>query len=187
MIVQETGIAGLKLLKPKCFRDERGFFLESFQRERYAAIGIGDDFVQDNHSRSVRGVLRGLHFQVKRPLAQLVTILRGRVFDVAVDLRPQSPSFGKWYGAELNDEEPCQMYMAPGFAHGFCVLSDVADLHYKVSRYYDGDDDGGVVWNDPDIAIAWPLAKPKISSRDSAFPRLRYLRPDGLPHSPPVE
>jgi len=187
MIVQETGIAGLKLLKPECFRDERGFFLESFRRERYAAIGIGDDFVQDNHSRSVRGVVRGLHFQVKRPQAQLVTILRGRVFDVAVDLRPQSPSFGKWYGTELNDEEPGQMYMAPGIAHGFYVLSDFADLHYKVSRCYDSQDDGGVVWNDPDIAIAWPTAAPKISPRDAAFPRLRDLRPNGLPHSPPVE
>ncbi len=186
MIVRETGIGGLMLLQPKCFQDERGFFLESFQRERYAAVGIADDFVQDNHSRSIQGVVRGLHFQVKRPQAQLVTILRGRVFDVAVDLRPDSPSFGKWYGTELDDEEPCQIYMAPGLAHGFCVLSDFADLHYKVSRYYDRDDDGGVVWNDPDIAIQWPIADPKISPRDAAFPRLRDLRAGQLPHLPSI-
>ena len=187
MIVQQSGIDGLMVLKPRRFRDGRGFFLESFQRERYAAAGISDDFIQDNHSRSVGGVVRGLHFQVKRPQAQLVTILRGRVYDVAVDLRPASPSFGKWFGIELSDDEPSQVYMAPGFAHGFCVLSDVADLHYKVSRYYDGDDDGGVIWNDADLAIRWPVADPKVSPRDAAFPRLRDLRPERLPHLPPVE
>jgi dTDP-4-dehydrorhamnose 3,5-epimerase len=187
MIVQQTGIDGLIVLKPRCFRDNRGFFLESFQSERYAAAGVADAFVQDNHSRSSRGVVRGLHFQVNRPQAQLVTILRGRVYDVAVDLRSASPSFGCWYGVELSDEEPSQIYMPPGFAHGFCVLSDFADLYYKVSRHYDRHDDGGVVWNDPDLGITWPVAAPLISERDAAFPRLRELTSERLPSLSLVE
>src|SRR5580692_9273803 len=138
MRVNETGFSGLLLIEPRSFRDERGFFLESFQRERYRDAGIMDDFVQDNHSRSVRGILRGLHFTVKHPQSQIVTIMRGGIFDVAVDLRPASPTFGRWFGAELNDEGPVrQIYMGPGFAHGFCVLTDIADLHYKCSRTYD--------------------------------------------------
>src|ERR1700741_3978350 len=142
MEIRATGIEGLLLIAPRRFGDARGFFLESYQRERYAMAGIAHDFVKDNHSRSVKGVLRGLHFQVKRPQAQIVTVMRGRVFDVAVDLRPDSASFGRWYGVELSDEGPRQLYMAPGFAHGFCVLSDFADLHYKVSQLYDRTDEG---------------------------------------------
>lgn len=175
-------MAGLLLIEPRCFRDERGFFLESYQSERYQSAGIADTFVQDNHSRSVKGVLRGLHFQVRRPQAQIVTVMHGSIFDVAVDLRPDSSTFGCWFGVELSEDGPRQMYMKPGFAHGFCVLSDVADVHYKVSRNYDHDDEGGVVWNDPDIGIRWPLNAPHLSPRDAAYPRLRELGRERLPH-----
>jgi dTDP-4-dehydrorhamnose 3,5-epimerase len=187
MNVHPTGLEGLLLIEPRRFADERGFFLETYQRERYAAAGFDADLVQDNHSHSVKGVLRGLHFQVKRPQAQIVTVIHGRVFDVAVDLRPSSSTFGKWFGAELSGEEgPQQLCMAPGFAHGFCVLSEVADLHYKVSRYYDHADEGGVVWNDPDVGVRWPIAPVSISQRDAAYPNLRALSPTQLPHDPPL-
>jgi dTDP-4-dehydrorhamnose 3,5-epimerase len=182
MRVQSTGFAGLKLIEPQCFSDGRGFFLESFHAKRYGDNGITDIFVQDNHSRSLQAVLRGLHFQVKNPQAQIVTVVRGRIFDVAVDLRPASSSFGQWYGVELSDEGPRQIYIAPGFAHGFCVLSEFADLHYKVSRFYDQDDEGGVVWNDQDVGICWPTENPIVSARDSSYPRLRELDQERLPH-----
>ena len=175
------------LIEPRCFDDERGFFLESFQAERYQEAGISDTFVQHNHSRSAAGVLRGLHYQVQRPQAQIVTIMRGRIFDVAVDLRPASPTFGKYVGVELSDKGPRQLYMAPGFAHGFCVLSEWADIHYAVSRCYDHSDEGGVVWNDPDIKIVWPITNPRLSPRDAAFPKLCDLGLDCLPHDPAVE
>jgi dTDP-4-dehydrorhamnose 3,5-epimerase len=185
--VRETGLQGLLLIEPRCFGDERGFFLESYQAGRYAKAGIRDEFVQDNQSRSSQGVLRGLHFQVQRPQAQMVTVLRGRIFDVGVDLRPASPTFGQWYGVELSDTGPRQLYMAPGFAHGYCVLSEMADLYYKVSRYYDPSDEGGVRWNDPDIGIRWPAVTPQLSPRDAAYPLLKELGHERLPHHPPIE
>lgn len=166
---------GILLIEPRRFRDERGFFLETFQEPRYRAAGIADTFIQDNQSRSSKGVLRGLHFQVRHPQAQIVTVMRGRIFDVAVDLRRSSSTYGRWFGRELSEEGICQIYMAPGFAHGFCVLSDVADLHYKVSQTYDHGDEGGVLWCDPDIGIRWPVEAPLVSRRDSAYPRLRDL------------
>lgn len=178
-------LAGVLVIEPRCFRDERGFFLESFHQERYREAGITDRFVQDNHSCSTRGVLRGLHFTVKKPQAQIVTVMRGRIFDVAVDLRRGSPTFSKWFGAELSDEGPRQLYMAAGFAHGFCVLSEMADLHYKVSQYYDPADEGGLLWNDPDIGINWPVAAPLVSSRDAAYPSLHKLNRDRLPYMRP--
>jgi dTDP-4-dehydrorhamnose 3,5-epimerase len=181
MLVEPTNLPGLLLIEPQCFRDERGFFLESYQKARYRIAGITDDFVQDNHSRSAKGVLRGMHFQVKHPQAQIVTVLRGRIFDVAVDLRSDSPTFARWFGAELSDEGPRQIYMAPGFAHGFCVLSEFADLHYKVSRLYERADEGGLIWNDPEIRIRWPIETPLVAKRDGAYPRLRDLGPDRLP------
>ncbi|HSZ67835.1 MAG TPA: dTDP-4-dehydrorhamnose 3,5-epimerase [Xanthobacteraceae bacterium] len=181
MRIEPIGLSGLLLIEPRYFRDERGYFLESFSRPRYRDAGIADDFVQENHSRSYRGILRGLHFQVRRPQAQLVTVMRGRVFDVAVDLRRGSQTFGRWFGAELSDEGVCQMYMAPGFAHGFCVLSDTADLHYMVSRIYDHSDEGGLLWSDPDIGIRWPVAAPVVSAHDAAYPRLRDIASDRLP------
>jgi len=184
MQVKETGLTGLLLIEPRCFSDGRGFFLESFQAERYSDHGIPDAFVQDNHSRSRQGVLRGLHFQVKRPQAQIVTVIRGRIFDVAVDLRAGSATFGRWYGVELSDEGPRQLYMAPGFAHGFCVLSEFADLHYKVSRIYDHADESGLLWNDRDVGIRWPISNPIMSDRDKAYPALRQLDRVTLPHFP---
>ena len=126
--------------------------------------------------------MRGLHFQVKNPQAQIVTVIRGHIFDVAFDLRRDSSSFGRWYGVELSDKGPRQIYMAPGFAHGFCVLSEFADLHYKVSRFYDQDDEGGVIWNDQDVGIRWPTKKPIVSARDSSYPQLRKLDRKRLPH-----
>ena len=182
MQVKATGLLGLLLIEPLCFRDARGFFLESFQAERYRDAGIHEAFVQDNHSRSHQGVLRGLHFRVNRPQAQIVTVICGRIFDVAVDLRRASATFGRWYGIELSDEGPRQLYMAPGFAHGFCVLSEFADLHYKVSQFYDHTDEGGLIWNDKDIGIRWPIDAPIISERDCSYPLLSELYAEHLPH-----
>jgi dTDP-4-dehydrorhamnose 3,5-epimerase len=187
MKLERTSFEGLFIIETQCFRDERGFFLEAFQENRYRKFGIMEKFVQQNHSRSAAKVLRGLHYQVKRPQAQIVTVMRGRIFDVAVDLRRASATFGKYFGVELSDEGSRQIYMAPGFAHGFCVLSDWADIHYNVSRYYDRADEGGLLWNDPDIGIRWPIDTPNLSIRDVAYPRLKDLGHDRLPHDPPVE
>ncbi len=184
MIIHKTPLAGLLVIEPTCFQDERGFFLETYQAQRYQDAGIVDAFVQDNQSRSMKGVLRGMHFQIMHPQAQIVTVLRGRIYDVAVDLRPKSPTFRKWFGIELHDNGPRQIYMAPGFAHGFCVLSDWADLHYKVSRKYDANDEGGLHWNDPDLAITWPLKNPVVTVRDDNYPRLNTLAADQFPHCP---
>ena len=173
MKIEKTSLEGLLIIEPRCFRDERGFFLESFQEGRYREVGITDRFVQHNLSRSAARVLRGLHYQVKRPQAQIVTVMRGRIFDVAVDLRPVSATFGKYFGVELSDQGPRQLYMGPGFAHGFCVLSEWADIHYNVSRYYDHADESGIAWNDPDIGICWPIDAPNLSLRDAAYPRLK--------------
>jgi dTDP-4-dehydrorhamnose 3,5-epimerase len=181
MQVEKTEIGGLLIIEPASFQDARGFFLESFQLERYRAADITDEFVQDNHSRSCKGVLRGLHFQRRHPQAQIVTVMRGRIFDVSVDLRARSPSFGRWCGVELSDSGPRQVYMASGLAHGFCVLSDVADLHYKVSRPYDPADEEGLLWSDPDIGIRWPMTCPSLSDRDARYPRLRDIPRDRLP------
>lgn len=183
MKIETTSLHGVLVITPQRFQDERGFFLENYHRERYHANGIADEFVQDNHSRSRRGVLRGLHFQVKQPQSQLVTVMRGRIFDVVVDLRRTSPTFGRWVGAELGGEGPRQIYMAPGFAHGFCVLSDFADLHYKASRMYDPHDEGGLRWNDPAVGIAWPVTMPVISPRDAKYPLLAELSSEKLPSS----
>jgi dTDP-4-dehydrorhamnose 3,5-epimerase len=187
MNVTPTPLQGLLLIEPRCFCDDRGFFLETFQAERYREAGIPEEFPQDNQSRSVKGVVRGMHFQVKRPQAQILTVMRGRIYDAVVDIRPGSPTFGRWYGVELSEEGPRQVYMAPGFAHGFCVLSDWVDLHYKVSRLFDPHDEGGVLWNDPDIDIQWPADALHIAPRDANFPLLKELKPAQLPHHPPVE
>jgi len=182
MDLHKTPLPGVLLIEPRCFGDARGFFLESYQAPRYHAAGIVDDFVQDNHSRSSKGVLRGMHYTVKRPQAQIVTVMRGRIFDAVVDLRPGSETFGRWAGFDLSDEGPRQLYMAPGFAHGYCVLSGVADLHYKVSELYDAGDEGGLVWNDPDVGIAWPISNPQVGARDAAYPHLKELDAARLPH-----
>ena len=185
LTIKPTGLPGLLLVEPRCISDARGHFFESFRESRYAEAGIPDRFVQDNVSRSARGILRGLHYQIRRSQAQLVTVIHGRIFDVAVDLRPSSSTFGRWFGVELDDSGSRQLYMAPGFAHGFCVLSDMADVHYKVSRYYDHGDEGGLLWCDPDIGIQWPVQSPSVSPRDGAY--LKDLTRDRLPHDPPIE
>lgn len=168
-------LEGIIVLEPERFADSRGFFLESYERERYRDLGITEEFVQDNHSRSARNVLRGMHFTKHKPQAQILTVIRGKIFDVVVDIRKNSPTFGKWFGAELSDEGPRQIYMAHGFAHGFCVLSEFADLHYKVSQRYDPSDEGGLLWNDGAIGIRWPIENPIVSVRDSNHSHLEKL------------
>ena len=186
--VKSTSLEGFLVIEPNCFKDERGFFLETYQEDIYKAAGITEKFVQDNQSRSMKGVIRGMHFQVNRPQAQIVTIMRGSVFDVGVDLRQNSPTFGKWHGVELCDTGQRQVYMAPGIAHGFCVLSDLADLHYKVSRFYDPDDECGMVWNDSEVNIDWPLITPLIHQRDANYQSLSQLIDSHkLPHNNPIE
>ena len=166
---------GILLIEPAVYVDDRGFFLESFEKERYRELGITEEFVQDNHSRSMKNVLRGLHFTKDKPQAQLLTVMRGKIFDVVVDIRKESHTFGQWFGTELSDEGPRQIYMAHGFAHGFCVLSEYADVHYKVSQRYVPGDEGGLLWNDPDVCIDWPVRTPIISKRDRNHPSLRSL------------
>ena len=186
--VKSTSLEGFLVIEPNCFKDERGFFLETYQEDIYKAAGITEKFVQDNQSRSMKGVIRGMHFQVNRPQAQIVTIMRGSVFDVGVDLRQNSPTFGKWHGVELSDSGQRQVYMAPGIAHGFCVLSDLADLHYKVSRFYEPDDECGMVWNDSEVNIDWPSITPLIHQRDATYQSLSQLIDSHqLPHNIPIE
>ena len=186
--VNKTSLEGFLIVELETFKDDRGFFLETFQEKNYKEAGIMDKFVQDNQSRSSKGVLRGMHFQVKRPQAQIVTVMRGCIFDVGVDLRQNSSTFGQWYGVELSDVGQRQVYMAPGIAHGFCVLSDLADLHYKVSRFYDPDDECGMVWNDSEVNIDWPLITPLIHHRDATYQSLSQLTDSHqLPHNLPIE
>lgn len=168
---------GVIVIEPKVFGDSRGFFLESFQAQRYREIGINVDFVQDNISRSRYGVLRGLHYQLQHPQGKLVTVIRGEVFDVAVDIRHGSPTFGKYFGAILNDQNHKQLYVPPGFAHGFCVLSEYVDFYYKCTDYYYPDDEHGVLWNDRDIGIKWPklTCTPILSSKDMANKYLKSI------------
>jgi dTDP-4-dehydrorhamnose 3,5-epimerase len=160
------------ILEPKVNGDSRGFFYESFQSTRYAAVGIQGPFVQDNLSRSVRGTLRGLHFQEPRAQGKLVQVLRGTVWDVAVDVRRGSPRFGRWVALELSETTPRQLWIPPGFAHGFCVLSDSADFFYKCTELYAPECDRSVAWNDPAIGIPWPVREPLLSAKDRAAPRL---------------
>ena len=177
MNVIETALPGVLIIEPKAFGDHRGFFLETFQVERYREAGITLPFVQDNHSRSQRGVLRGLHFQKTRPQGKLVSVSRGAVYDVAVDIDPASATYGRFVGVELNDDNHRQMWVPPGYAHGFCVLSEVADLQYKCTDFYFPADEGGLLWNDPDVGIPWPITEPQLSAKDANNPRLRDLKP----------
>jgi dTDP-4-dehydrorhamnose 3,5-epimerase len=168
MEVEKLKLDGLLLIKPRVFPDARGFFLESFQEERYRNAGIATTFVQDNHSRSNKGILRGLHYQSSPGQAKLMRVGRGRIFDVAVDIRPDSPTFGQWEGVILDDESHHQLLVPVGFAHGFCVLSEVADVHYKVSSPYNPDTECGLAWDDADIGVDWPLDDVQVSDRDKA-------------------
>lgn len=175
----ETTLADALLLQPSVFPDERGFFCETFRAGELAALGITEPFVQDNHSRSTRGVLRGLHFAIGEGSSKLVRCGRGRIWDVIVDLRPGSPTYRRWEGFELTDENMSVLYVPVGFGHGFCVLSDVADVLYKQSAYYDTAVERGIAWNDPDVAVDWPLPPDEIvvSARDTDAPRLADIEP----------
>lgn len=167
MKVVPLEISGLLLIELEVRGDSRGFFIERFQREKFRAAGLTDQFVQDNHSRSAPGVLRGLHYQNKPPQGKLVGVVRGRIWDVAVDIRPSSPSFGRHLGIELSDMNGRLLWIPPGFAHGFCVLGEEpADVFYKVDNLYNPAGEGGIAWNDPDFAVPWPLQNPTISARD---------------------
>jgi len=175
MNVTETKLAGVLIIEPKVFGDARGFFKETFQSERYREAGIEYTFVQDNYSRSQKGVLRGLHFQIIKPQGKLVSCPKGAVFDVAVDIDPNSTTYGQYVGVELTEENHKQLWVPPGYAHGFCVLSETADFQYKCTDYYDPSDEGGVIWNDPDVAIEWPISDPSLSNKDAILPTLKEL------------
>ena len=175
MKVLETVLPGVLIIEPKVFGDARGFFLESYQAERYRQLGIAHTFVQDNHSRSARGVLRGLHFQRSRPQGKLVSVSRGSVYDVTVDINPASPTCGQFVAVELNDENHRQLWIPPGYAHGFCVLSDIADFQYKCTDYYIPEDEGGLLRNDPQVNIPWPIEQPLLSAKDQRNPTLAQL------------
>lgn len=181
MNVIETAIPGLIILEPRVFRDDRGYFLETWNQARCAAFGMPERFVQDNLSYSTRGVLRGLHYQNPNGQGKLVSVPRGEVFDVAVDIRTDSPSFGEWVGVRLSDSNNRSMYIPPGFAHGFMVLSETATFSYKCTEYYAPACESSLVWDDPDIAIAWPNRSPTLSGKDLAAPRLRDVPVDRLP------
>ena len=181
MKISATPLQGVLLIEPRVFGDARGFFLESFERSRYATAGIEQPFVQDNHSRSRRGVLRGLHYQLHYPQGKLVRVARGAVYDVAVDIRRGSPQFGQHYSVVLDDESLKQIYIPPGFAHGFCVLSEVADFEYKCTDIYHPEDDGGILWNDPALGIAWPIAAPSLSPKDERYLPLNETPAEKLP------
>ena len=173
MRIEETRLPGVVVVHPVAFDDDRGFLLESYRKERYDAFApLRYEFVQDNHSRSSRGVLRGLHFQLQHPQGKLVRVCRGRVFDVAVDIDPQSPTFRQHVGVVLDDQEHKQMFVPPGYAHGFCVLSEVADVEYKMTANYVPGDGRGVLWNDPALDIPWPIDKPLVSAADRQNPTL---------------
>jgi dTDP-4-dehydrorhamnose 3,5-epimerase len=176
MNVIETALPGVLIIEPKLIGDERGFFVETFQAKRYREAGITLDFVQDNHSRSRRGVLRGLHAQAKHPQGKLVRVARGEVFDVAVDINPQSPHFGKWVGVTLSDANGRQFWVPPGYAHGFVVLSEIADFEYKCTDYYHPEDEIGLLWNDPTVGVAWPIKEPALSTKDQRLPTLVEIR-----------
>lgn len=176
----DTGLEGLALIEPQVFGDERGFFVETFSQDAWRELGVSSDFVQHNHSRSALGTLRGLHFQTSPGQAKLLRCPRGRIFDVAVDLRSDSPTYGKWEGYVLDDEKHHQLFVPVGFAHGFCVLSEVADVTYLVSSLYDPETEAGIRWDDPEVGVEWPIAEPLLSARDQEAPTLAELA-DTLP------
>lgn len=178
MKVVSTALDGVLIIEPQVFPDVRGFFFESYHAERCAQAGLPERFVQDNHSCSVLGTIRGLHYQLRRPQGKLVRVIRGLVFDVAVDIRRGSPSFGQWVGVELSADNKRQLFIPAGFAHGFCVLADVSEVEYKCTDYYVPEDQHGVLWNDPAIGIPWPVDTPILSEKDRAYPPLGPARED---------
>ncbi len=182
----ETSLPGIVLVEPVVYGDSRGFFLETFHSERYMDGGITLPFVQDNHSRSAKGTLRGLHYQITKPQGKLIHVVSGEIFDVAVDIRVGSPFFMKWFGTILSGENKQQMYVPPGFAHGFCVMSETADVMYKCTELYHPDLDRSIAWDDPDIGIKWPVDAPLLSSKDAAAPPVAKLPDEDIPlYQPP--
>ena len=181
MKITKTQLEGVVIIEPDVFKDRRGFFMETFNQSRYDESDIRRVFVQDNLSCSVRGTLRGLHYQIKRPQAKLIQVITGEIFDVAVDIRPGSPTFGKWTGFHLSGSNMRQIFISEGFAHGFCVLSETSHFLYKCSDFYAPDDEGGILWSDPDIGIDWPAEDPIISDKDREYPRLSDIHPENLP------
>ncbi len=181
MKVTQTALAGVVIIEPKIFPDARGFFVETYNKDRYAASGIDIDFVQDNLSFSSKGVLRGLHYQEPHAQGKLVYILQGEVWDVAVDIRHGSPTFGEWTAVTLSSENKKQFYIPPGFAHGFCVMSETALFSYKCTEFYHPECDGGFRWDDPEIGIDWPVTEPILSEKDGKLPFLRDVPSGRLP------
>jgi len=176
-----TSIPGVVVIEPDVYTDHRGFFLETYHQKKYGELEIHPTFRQDNLSHSVKGTLRGLHYQHPHPQAKLVQVFQGEVFDVVVDIRRGSPAFGRWTGAHLTGDNKRQIYIPEGLAHGFCVLSDTALLFYKCTDFYAPDCERGVLWSDPDIGIAWPMEEPLLSEKDAQSPRLKDIPPEHLP------
>jgi dTDP-4-dehydrorhamnose 3,5-epimerase len=177
MKIENLSIPDVKLIKPRRFNDDRGFFAQTYHFDQYAEAGITTRFVQDNWSRSTKGVLRGLHYQLEHPQAKLVGVIRGEVFDVAVDIRRSSPTFGQWVGEILSADNGHQMYVPEGFAHGFYVLSDTVDFMYKCSDFYTPGDEYGIIWNDADIGMVWPeIGEPLVSAKDVVLPGLKSAK-----------
>ena len=181
MKILETSLPGVMVIEPQVFGDKRGFFLETFRDDIFKDAGIHESFVQDNHSRSSKGVLRGLHYQLIQPQGKLVRVTRGGVFDVAVDVRKGSPAFGQWYGTTLDEESMRMMYIPQGFAHGFVVLSETADFIFKCTDYYHPESEQGILWNDSEIGIKWPIVDTKLSQKDTENPILSLQSAESLP------
>ena len=181
MKTSETELDGVLIIEPDVFDDQRGFFFETYNQNRYQEIGVTSDFVQDNLSFSRKGTLRGLHYQHPHDQAKLAQVIQGEVFDVVVDIRRGSTSFGKWVGQYLSGDNKTQIFIPAGFAHGFCVLSETALFHYKCSDFYAPQCEGGILWSDPDVAIDWPVDSPIVSEKDARFSILKDIEEDGLP------
>jgi dTDP-4-dehydrorhamnose 3,5-epimerase len=186
MKVTELDLPGVLLIEPRVFGDERGLFLETWQARRYAEAGLPERFVQDNLSKSLQGVLRGLHYQIRRPQGKLVSVIDGEVFDVAADVDPESGTFGRWVGVRLSGDNRRQLYVPPGYAHGFCVLSDSAYFTYKCTEYYEPELERGVKWDDPRLAIEWPVEDPVVNERDAGWPTVEEVSREELPSRIPV-
>ena len=180
----ETSLPGVCELRPKVIRDPRGFFMETYHRAKFAELGITDSFVQDNHSHSAGGTLRGLHYQLRHSQAKLCRVVEGKAFDVAVDIRSGSPHFGRWTSVLLSAEQQNEIYIPAGFAHGFLALTDRVQFLYKCSDFYDGSDEYGVLWSDPNLKIPWDITNPLVSEKDSKYPKLADVPPEFLPRYP---
>jgi len=181
MRIHQTSLKGVLIVEPQVFRDKRGYFLETYHEKKFKEAGIDSRFVQTNHSHSIEGVIRGLHYQLKYPQAKLIYVPRGSIFDVAVDIRQDSPTFAKWIGFHISEENHNQVFIPCGFAHGFCVMSKEADVIYKCTGVYEPDDEYGIRWDDPKLSIYWPVKDPTISEKDLRFPYLSNIQKEALP------